>query len=382
MPRDNVKGLPPGVIVWPRTTDIYGIRYRTGDGQQLREKVGPDRQAAIKLLAIRKGELAARKYARPTRYTLRVACDEYLATIEGVLKDYPNQKRYADLWCEALGRKLLSDIRPVDVEKWMRARLTAPRRDDEPGSLPWSAASVNRARAFLHRLFNIGMRNGWCDRNPVTLTRKHNENNERDRWLGSRGADESARLRAASSDFLWRCIVIAICTSLRLSEQLQLRWSDVDPPNRLIRVPHPKGDRNKRWVPISDACLDALQGLPSRMRSEWVFPGRLGRPLSRWGLRKQFDAALTTAKIHDLVWHDLRHTTASLLSQLGENAQIVQAVMGHSSPAMTARYSHLAGQDLLRAVNRLGALLPLDGEGGREDVTQGIACPVPQNVPQ
>lgn len=53
--------------------------------------------------------------------------------------------------------------------------------------------------------------------------------------------------------------------------------------------------------------------------------------------------------------HDLRHSTASGMIQAGVSLYTVGKVLGHKSPASTARYSHLATKELQ---NALGMMAP------------------------
>src|SRR5690606_22328071 len=53
--------------------------------------------------------------------------------------------------------------------------------------------------------------------------------------------------------------------------------------------------------------------------------------------------------------HDLRHSTASSMIQAGVSLYAVGKVLGHKSAASTARYSHLATQELQSA---LGMMAP------------------------
>jgi len=47
-----------------------------------------------------------------------------------------------------------------------------------------------------------------------------------------------------------------------------------------------------------------------------------------------------TAVVRPIRFHDLRHTTGSLLTMRGANTGFVQRIMRHSDPRMTERYSH------------------------------------------
>ena len=52
-------------------------------------------------------------------------------------------------------------------------------------------------------------------------------------------------------------------------------------------------------------------------------------------------------------FHTLRHTFASWLVQSGESLYTVKELLGHSTMAMTERYSHLASKNLKNAVMKL-----------------------------
>lgn len=57
----------------------------------------------------------------------------------------------------------------------------------------------------------------------------------------------------------------------------------------------------------------------------------------------------------ELTLHDLRHSTASSMIQAGVPLYTVGKVLGHKSTASTARYSHLATDELQAALQRISA---------------------------
>jgi integrase len=61
----------------------------------------------------------------------------------------------------------------------------------------------------------------------------------------------------------------------------------------------------------------------------------------------EFLPALKAAEIENFPWHSLRHTFASRLVMKGVPINSVSRLMGHSTIAMTDRYTHL-GDDFLR----------------------------------
>jgi len=62
--------------------------------------------------------------------------------------------------------------------------------------------------------------------------------------------------------------------------------------------------------------------------------------------------------------HDLRHTYASVLVSSGLSLPIIGALLGHTQPATTARYSHLFDDPLRQATERAGAIIT--GQSGAE----------------
>jgi integrase len=59
-------------------------------------------------------------------------------------------------------------------------------------------------------------------------------------------------------------------------------------------------------------------------------------------------------------FHALRHTYLTLGGRAGIDLRTLQELAGHSSPTLTARYSHRWLHDLAGAVERLPSILPTD----------------------
>jgi integrase len=72
-------------------------------------------------------------------------------------------------------------------------------------------------------------------------------------------------------------------------------------------------------------------------------------------------------------FHTLRHTFASWLVQSGENLYTVKELLGHSTMAMTERYSHLASKNLKDAVRKLeDSLKASTKEEGEETQSEAV----------
>ena len=64
--------------------------------------------------------------------------------------------------------------------------------------------------------------------------------------------------------------------------------------------------------------------------------------------------------------HDLRHSYASVAASGGQSLVIIGKMLGHSQPATTARYAHLADDPVRAASEAVGRYIAsaLDGNNG------------------
>ena len=333
-----------GVYEHPQGSDVFWVVYFDEHGRRHREKVGP-KGLALKVYQKRKNEIQERRFfperIRRRDVLLKTFIEEYLDRVRPKLRSVRNHERYGVYWSDALGSRALRQIIPGDVERYV-----AKRRAD--GMAP---ASINRELAFLKRVFSVAGADGLVDSNPVRAVRFFRENNARVRYL--RPEEEQQLCKALPTEH-WPKVAVALHTGFRQGNQFRLRWTDVNFDIGLVRAHQPKSGEDY-FVPMSDDLRTVLRALPSRMRSEWVFPSETGdTPLDAKNfLHRVFAPALKQAKITDLRWHDLRHTFASRLVMAGVDARTVQTLMGHKTLAMTERYAHLSPAHKLAAVQRL-----------------------------
>jgi site-specific recombinase XerD len=79
--------------------------------------------------------------------------------------------------------------------------------------------------------------------------------------------------------------------------------------------------------------------------------GRDGDPVRPNRITRRFKAMAEKAERDDRIhFHSLRHTTGSWLSMRGVPLRHIQAILGHSTTAVTEMYSHLAPETLDRAM--------------------------------
>jgi len=341
-PKRNGKRPPRGVFERPKGSGIWWVCYFDENRRKHREKVGP-KALALKVYQKRKNEIQERRFfpERIRRRDVLVAAfiGQYLDTVKNKAS-YGNCEHYADLWKAALKGKTLRQVLPGDVERYKAQRV----KDVAP-------ATANRELAFLKRVLNVAIADGKADTNPVRVAGLFKENNQRRRYLTD---EEEGRLREAIGESEWPKVAFALLTGFRQGNQLRLRWTDVNFDVGVVWASKPKGKKDY-CVPMNDELRAILGSLPSRLRSEWVFPSETrATPIdARNYMNRVFTPALERAGIGSFRWHDLRHTFASRLVMKGVDLNTVRELMGHKSISMTQRYAHLSRGHKLEAVQKL-----------------------------
>lgn len=217
-----------------------------------------------------------------------------------------------------------------------------------------SVSTVRRDKAAIQGLFSYAVKRKVVEVNPAAAVELPKaDNNEEPRYLS---ASERGRLMAALADdqtpeYLRDLVILALNTGLRRSEMFSLDWKDVDLDRGQITVRGAKSKSgNTRHISINKPLAEMLErrGKASGQKGYVIPNPETGNALV--DVKKGWAKLLQRARIKDFRLHDLRHSFASQLVQRGVPLYTVQKLLGHSSMAMTARYSHLAQDDLAAAV--------------------------------
>ncbi|NMA27447.1 MAG: site-specific integrase [Burkholderiales bacterium] len=332
-------GEDRGLFERPAGSGVWWVLYYDREGRRHRERVG-SKSAALEVYQQRKTEIRLHKFD-PEGVTRR-----RVLTVKGLLERYlpemekknsaKDDRRYARYWLEHMGSTPADQVKPENVDKWRRKRLKEKTRTGKPAA----PATVNRAVAFLKRLFNLGIRDGLLERNPVTRLKMLTENNSRIRYLLD---EEEERLRAVMSQEDWAIVGFALATGLRQGEMLSLRREDLDLRLGMITLRRSKHGE-QRHVPMNQSARDALAIILGGHSSGWVFPAPRGGGPRRGDsvYRGVLVPALKRAYIENFHWHDLRHTFCSRLVMAGVDLRTVQQLAGHKTITVTMRYAHLS----------------------------------------
>lgn len=229
----------------------------------------------------------------------------------------------------------------------LRENYTAGRRLDDLGEVAEEIkrtglaggakpATINRYLSILRRIGNLAVRWGWTDK-PL---------GQRVQLLGGEEARHVYLTSDQVRDLMTACthaeardlILFATLTGLRRSEILRLQPGDVRDDCVLLDARTKSG--KPRAVPLPPQALRIAE-----TRLPWTISART--------LHAEFVKAKDAAGMPHVRLHDLRHTYASWLAQGGASLAAIRDLLGHSSLAVTSRYSHLARPDLVRVTRKL-----------------------------
>ncbi|MCZ7565157.1 MAG: site-specific integrase [Burkholderiales bacterium] len=176
------------------------------------------------------------------------------------------------------------------------------------------------------------------------------ERESANRWRKDRGYTLYPEIPADGfGDHLTPMVLVSMNTGMRRGELRQILWSDVDFERAIltIRGGYAKS-RRTRHIALNAEALGVLKRWKRQAGDRPVVFG-VARVDRAW------HAVLTSGKITDFRWHDLRHHFASQLVMRGVDLNTTRELMGHADIAMTLRYAHLAPEHKAEAVAKLVA---------------------------
>lgn len=196
-----------------------------------------------------------------------------------------------------------------------------------------SLATIKVRLAYLRAACRWAWKHhGLGDHDPAERVTLPSVNNERQRYVPRKTVLQIARAivhREARA-----AVLVSFYSGMRLAECLRAEpqggcWTLAETKNgepRLVPVHSKVAHLARRWPPT----------VPARTVQSWFL----------WATRR--------LEIHDLKFHDLRHSAASAMINAGVPLYTVGAVLGHKTQASTKRYSHLETSTLAAAIRKIG----------------------------
>lgn len=283
---------------------------------------------------------------------------EYLDLWMNMIKENRRQKTYIqyrglikNYILPAFGNHRLRDLQPIQIEKYLTQK-----KIDGIGE-----RTCQLIYSLLHTALRAAVKKGLIGRDPMDAVEKPKVRNPKQ--IITLEPDQVHQLLIAAMDDRNEVLYqLAVVTGMREGEIIGLKWEDIDWVRQRLKVqrqvqyiPHqglifsiPKTHAGVRTIALGTMTIENLQEHQQRQQKEraaagerWhennlIFPTVIGTPLDPGNLLKNFKVLLQKAGLPEMRFHDLRHTSITLvLNEIGAPIKEAQRRAGHASPSTT-----------------------------------------------
>ncbi|MGW5709229.1 tyrosine-type recombinase/integrase [Streptomyces olivaceus] len=297
-----------------------------------------------------------------------------------------------------LGRKKRAKLTAKDVRTWLNQLRTAcqccvrglDRTRDEPSCCAAGKCCSKRLSpltlAYVHSVLKSALEHAVREEEiPRNVARNVRTGTPRPRRFEPLTADEARQfLSTTRGHRLHALFELALHTGLRKGELLGLHWEDLDldagtaairrtlqrtSTGGLTTLPT-KTRASERRIALPTRCVQSLKLHHEQQEREreaagatWqhdahVFTTVQGRPIDPTNLTRTFTTILRRAGLRRIRFHDLRHSTATLLLEQGVELVVIKELLGHAHIGVTATvYAHVRLRLQRDAIDSLGRAL-------------------------
>ncbi len=266
---------------------------------------------------------------------------------------FDNRKLIMDKQFKYFNNRKLKDISLVYLKKWQNNL-------SEQG---FSNGYIRLIFGLLEQVLDLAKRLGMLQKNPARQVGNVKKIKRKvDFWT----IEEFRKVFATFDDnqyydFFSKVLIdFLYMTGLRFGEAQALTWQDIDIQNCIVHVNksmyYKNADEYYIGEPKTSASIRtiAIDHDTAKMLADWKMVqekniGSIdfvlsynGSPTNRSTARHMIEHHAEMAGVHRIKVHALRHSHASMLIAMGENALVVQSRLGHSDIKTTLGvYSHL-----------------------------------------
>jgi integrase len=260
------------------------------------------------------------------------------------------EELHARLWINPIvGNKPFKEIKPFDLERLKKKLL-----DDHK-----SPRTVQYVFATFRQVWNMAKRDGLViEESPTKKVKIPKSDNKRQRFLTQ--DEEQALLAKLTTKSLQvhNIALLSLRTGMRASEIFNLKWGHIDTENGRILIVDAKGDKSRAAFMTQD--IKALfSNMDQKGPDTYVFLSAKSGKVKE--VSNTFSKVVDELKLNEgrsdtrqhICFHTCRHTFASRLAESGVDLYTIKTLLGHSTIALTERYSHLSEGTLQNAIRTL-----------------------------
>ncbi|PGS03258.1 site-specific integrase [Bacillus pseudomycoides] len=347
----------------------HGTNWRMRVTVGYNEKGNPIRRSRM---AVAKNKREAEKEL--ALFIAEIEAGEYIKPQKMVFKDFGEEwkKKYAinnlspqtyETYCShlklrilpALGNMKLEDIKPMHLITLADQLKNDTRKDGKEGTL--SPATINYVIRVIKNIFKRAHEWQLIRRNPAEkLTKLKDEYQIKEPY----DLEETRQIMSflEREETMYQILFqLAIMTGFRRGELLGLEWKDINLEdgtvtvrqavsyaNSQYHIKEPKTRTSKRTISIPASLIEKLKRYKNDCNEKrlscgdlweageyfFVFSSWHGKPLYPSHITKKWHKFTKKHELRHVNFHGLRHTSATLLLEAGENMKVISSRLGHS----------------------------------------------------
>lgn len=395
-----------GALFYKESRDLWVARLDLGwddNGNRKRwEATSKTREGALNKLRKARNDIATLGMIPTTGMTTQAWLERWL---EDIVRPHVKPGTYAD-YRQTVAKHLTPRVGNVPIATLSPTHVRALYKNVSTES---SIGNANKVHRVLRAALSDAEREGIVPRNVAKLVRTTKSTTQR----SALSADDAKTIiaKTAQTDPMAARWAAALLTGARQGEILGLTWDRIDLdagtldiswqlqrlsyrhacggtaekpackfktaaacPSRELDVPdgfeyehlvgaacmtRPKSARSTRKIPIPLLLVDALkkrrrESIKTLNPHGLVWTDEAGNPVDDRKDLAAWYAMLDSLDIERVPLHSARHTTATLLMELGVDVTIIQSIMGHSQATTTQAYQHADLTMARKALDQLG----------------------------
>ena len=219
---------------------------------------------------------------------------------------------------------------------------------------------------LINVMFNQAVKWKFLDENPNKDTNKPKREKVEQKFYDLEQVSDLTNCLKNECIKYKTLVILALDSGARRGEISALRWSDIDFDTNTMRIERslkvvkgvvdekkPKTKSSNRVIVLSDTTINLLKEYKSwqdnyilEMGKKWkgtdrIFTDKYGEHINPATCYKIFTKIIKKYNLEHIRFHDLRHTSASILIHKGINPKAVSQRLGHSNINITSDiYTH------------------------------------------
>jgi len=262
----------------------------------------------------------------------------------------------------------LQDITPRHIKDYYEDKFKGGRKDGKEGGL--SVRSIKKHSIVFKQVFKEAVITEQIPRNPATGVPFPKNEKPEFKGIFLTGEEANRMLQAFAGHELQAMVYVTLYYGLRRSEVLGLRWSSVNFEENTIKIEHTvvkmmtveykdktKSKTSARTFPLLADVREVLLKLKEKQNesrkifgntykdSDYIFKWQDGRLYRPDYVTRSFQRVLKKHGLKVIRFHDIRHSTASILYDKGWDLKDIQDWLGHADIETTGNiYTHISNQ--------------------------------------